>query len=130
MATAMKVAASMPATAAAGAVPHAGHLVATPASAAPTVTAAGHARPAAPGALLAVAGPAGAGSSGMPCAARQPRDALPGACITPPPGGAVQGAVFAAGTAGACLLAVRWRARRPPGRPGLPLPLFLCVSRT
>ena len=62
---------------------------------------------------------------GMLCSARQPSGALAGPSATPPAGVAT-GAVTAAARPAGCSR----RAARPPGKPGLPLPLFLGVSRT
>jgi hypothetical protein len=61
------------------------------------------------------------------CSSRQPRQGSGGA-LAASPAGAVPLPVAAA-LAAPCL-ATAPRTARPPGRPGLPLPLFLGVSRT
>ena len=90
----------------------------TPMPVMPAVVPAGHAPGARPG-------HAGCGG-GMLCSARQPRGPLIGACTAVPSGPAVA----MAPAAPAFLAVTSPRADRPPGRPGLPLPLFLGVSRT
>lgn len=124
--TAMSVTAAMPVTTPAGAVSGTSHPAAASAFAWVAAAPAGHARGAASGASTAAASPAGDDCSGMHCAARLPRDvASTGSGI--PSAAAV---LYVAGPARSCSSAVTWRASRPPGRPGLPLPLFLGVSRT
>ena len=68
----------------------------------------------------------GACGGGMACSSRQPRSTLAAACAAVffPAGAAIITALPSMVPA-----APRGRAR-PPGRPGLPLPLFLGVSRT
>jgi hypothetical protein len=68
---------------------------------------------------------AASGDGGMLCTSRQPRHSLLGA-LGIPPAGAV---LFTVAILLACR-AVASRRNHPPGRPGLPLPLFLGVSRT
>ena len=124
--TAMSVTAAMPVTAPPGAVPDTGHPAAVPESAGPAAAPAAHAQGPGFAASPAVASPAGDDCSGMHCVARLPRDmASTGSGI--PPAAAV---LVVAVPARSCPSAVTWRACRPPGRPGLPLPLFLGVSRT
>lgn len=62
---------------------------------------------------------------GMLCSSRQPRETRPGALTAP----LARMAVFTA-AAVPPHPAPAYRSARPPGRPGLPLPLFLGVSRT
>jgi hypothetical protein len=87
--------------------------------------------PGVPAAPLATAMPgatsmaAASGDGGMLCTSRQPRHSLLGA-LGIPPAGAV---LFMMPILLACR-AVASRRNHPPGRPGLPLPLFLGVSRT
>jgi hypothetical protein len=126
MVTAMQVRVAMPVTAAADG----GHPSGMPGSAGAIAMPAGHAPPPAAGASLAVAHPAGAGCPGVCCAAMLPRDVLAGTGGIPPAGGTAISALFAAQPARALRAAACWRACRPPGRPGMPLPLFLGVSRT
>jgi hypothetical protein len=83
------------------------------------------------GISLAVAGSAAGDCSGMHCVTRPRGDSFSGSSGIPPAAAAIFAAVFfAAGPAGSGRVVVAWRAGRPPGRPGLPLPLFLGVSRT
>jgi hypothetical protein len=80
-----------------------------------------------PASAPTAAGPAlGSCSGGMMCSTRQPRDALAGLSLIPLAGLAVLMAV----PARVRLASVFRRSLRPPGRSGLPLPLFLGVSRT
>jgi hypothetical protein len=62
---------------------------------------------------------------GMLCSSRQPRNTYTGTLTAPL-------TVTAVVTVAAALPrpAAAYRSARPPGRPGLPLPLFLGVSRT
>lgn len=98
----------------------AGHPGAVQAPAGPQLAAWHAAAASAVAASPAAASPA---RGGMLCSARQPRDASPSAIL-------VADVAVCAMTAAACPAAVSPRAARPPGKPGLPLPLFLGVSRT
>jgi hypothetical protein len=90
----------------------------TPMPVMPAAALAGHAPGARPGHAAC--------GGGMLCSARQPRGLLAGACAA-----ATSGPAVAMAPAAPAFLAVASpRADRPPGRPGLPLPLFLGVSRT
>jgi hypothetical protein len=124
--TAMRVTAIMPVTGSADGVPGTGHPVALPASAGMTGAPAGHVQVPASVASPAVAIPADCNCSGMHCVARQPRDVAFGSCGIPTAGAVL----FVVGSTRSCLAPVAWLACRPPGRPGMPLPLFLGVSRT
>ena len=115
------------ATATASAAPGGGHgtamLTSAGKAAAPVPQAEETVHPAA----LAAAGLAGAASGGgMLCSSRPPRDAPASACLI----SLAVAAVIMTVPAPAALAAVLRRACRPPGPPGLPLPLFLGVSRT
>jgi hypothetical protein len=124
--TTMSVTAVMPVTGSADGVPATGHPGALPAFAGMTDAPAGHVRGPASGASPAVASPADCNCSSTHCVARQPRDVADGSRGIPLAGGAR----FVAGRTRSCLAPVAWLACRPPGRPGMPLPLFLGVSRT
>jgi hypothetical protein len=63
----------------------------------------------------------------MLCSSRQPRDPETADAGLPAQAGTVN---LAAVTAPGCAAAALGLAGSPPGRPGLPLPLFLGVSRT
>jgi len=78
--------------------------------------------PAATGPMSAACG------CGMMCATRRPPDAPASAFVIPPASAAVL--TTAPERAPAFLAAAFRRPCRPPGRQGLPLPLFLSVSRT
>jgi hypothetical protein len=117
---------AMPAAAPAGGAPGGAAVMSSPApgrAAAP----AGHAGTPASAAAPTAAGPAlGSCCGGMLCSTRQPRDALAGLSLIP----LAALAALVTVPARARPAAVFRRAWRPPGRPGLPLPLFLGVSRT
>jgi hypothetical protein len=114
---------AMPA-AATGSTSHPG---AVRAPAGPVLAAARHvASASAAAASPTAASPAHSGvGGGMLCSARQPRGALFGPFAIP-----AVGMAACAVTAMAGPVVVTCRAARPPGKPGLPLPLFLGVSRT
>jgi hypothetical protein len=124
--TAMSLMAGMPAMTPASAALDAGDMATPPASAGTAVALARHAGVPAAAAAVADASPARTSCGGMPCAARQPRNAPAGARGAPPASAAVLTALPAPTVPASAFR----RACRPPGRPGLPLPLFLSVSRT
>jgi hypothetical protein len=68
----------------------------------------------------------GSHCGGMLCTSRQPRQTLDGTCVTQ----SAAGTFFTATVVLPPLPAAVPGTARPPGRPGLPLPLFLGVSRT
>ena len=83
-----------------------------------------HAAPAVPAAPQAAPLVRGSCDGGMLCSSRPPRQACAGGDLTAP----ASVAVFTAlALPGRTALPGRFR---PPGKPGLPLPLFLGVSRT
>lgn len=78
------------------------------------------------GSQVATTGHGDRSGDGMLCVTRQPGAAVAGPGAAPPVPLAVPGAE----PGPVALDVAAARVDRPPGAPGLPLPLFLCVSRT